>query len=240
MHLLAVLLALSLLLSFSGWIGDDGHEVVGGYAEAFPDVFTDHRHFRFLYPAFLLGIVDLGEDMSEFPEKSVGWMRARTVLGLLIFIIPSMIALVLTLKPKANSYMEDYWGGEKVTLMDQRVSQEFTAAGETVGKLKFRLIANENNEPVTVTVRIADNEEGKDPLYEKEIISKDYFDGERIILKPGIEVTPGKTYYVVFTSKNQKDEGAAVLMTCDRDNGHAGLLVNGKAENAHVVMDVIN
>ena len=196
---------------------------------AFILVYAVFKHPRFMR-----------EDMSEFPEKSVGWMRARTVLGLLIFIIPSMIALFTTLKPKANSYMEDYWGGDKVTLMDQRVSQEFTAAGETVGKLKFRLISNLNNEDVTVHVAIADNEEGKNPLYEKEIISKDYFDGERIILKPGIQVTPGKSYYVVFTSDCQKDEGAAVLMTCDRDNGHAGLLVDGKAENVHLVMDVLN
>ncbi len=180
------------------------------------------------------------DDLSEMPEKCVGWLRARTVLGLLIFIIPSMIALFTTLKPMANSYMEDYWAGEKVSLMDTRVSQEFTASGEKIGRLKFRLIANMENEPVTVTVRIADNEEGKDPLYEKEIISKDYFDGERIILKPGIEVTPGKSYFVVFSSENQKDEGAAVLMTCDRENGHAGLLRNGQPERVHVVMDVMN
>ena len=105
------------------------------------------------------------EDMSEFPEKTVGWMRARTVLGLLIFIIPSMLALVTTLKPKAHSYMEDYWSGSKVTLMDQRVSQEFTADGESVSKIKFRLISNMENENVTVKVVVADNEEGRNPLY---------------------------------------------------------------------------
>ena len=188
----------------------------------------------FKHPRFLR------DDLSEFPEKCVGWMRARTVLGMLVFIIPSMIALFTTIKPMAHSYMEDYWSGSGVTLMDQRVAQEFQASGDHVGKLKFRLIANEANEDVTVKVVLADNEEGRDPLYEKEIISRDYFDGERIILKPGIPVTPGKTYYVVFTSKNQKDEGAAVLMTCDRENGHAGVLVNGKTEDVHVVMDVMN
>ena len=188
----------------------------------------------FKHPRFMM------EDMSEFPEKTVGWMRARTVLGLLIFIIPSMLALVTTLKPKAHSYMEDYWSGSKVTLMDQRVSQEFTADGESVSKIKFRLISNMENENVTVKVVVADNEEGKNPLYEKEIVSRDYFDGERIILKPGLQVTEGKKYYVVFSSDGQKDEGAAVLMTCDRENGHAGLLVNGKPEDVHVVMDVMN
>ena len=196
---------------------------------AFIAVYAVFRHPRFMR-----------DDLSEFPEKCVGWLRARTVLGLLIFIIPSMIALATTVKPLSNSYMEDYWTGGEVTLMDQRVSQEFTATGDHIGKLKFRLISNENNEDVTVRVVIADNEEGKDPLYEKEIISKDYFDGERIILKPGIGVTSGKTYYVVFTSDCQKDEGAAVLMTSDRENGLAGLRVDGAAENAHLVMDILN
>ncbi|MBR3436909.1 MAG: DUF2029 domain-containing protein [Lachnospiraceae bacterium] len=188
----------------------------------------------FKHPSFMR------EDLSEFPEKTAGWMRARTVLGLLIFIIPSMIALFTTIKPLAASYREDYWAGSTVSLKEQTVSQEFTASSGSVSRLKFRLIANLENENVTVRVAISEDPEGEKALYEKTLASKDYYDGERIILKPSVSLETGRKYYVVFSSEGQEDPGAAVLMTSDRENGCADLLVNGSPETGHVVMDVLN
>ncbi len=186
----------------------------------------------FRHPKFMV------DDLTLSEERSLGWLRARYVIGLLVFIVPAMIALATSIRPANSAYSETRWEAE-ATVNGQEIAQPFTANGDTLKKLVFRLVTDETNEGAEMTLKIADNASGETPLYEKTYRVSDYNGGERIIVKPKLELENGKTYYLVLSAEGCKtDEAAEVMIARSAAEGLKNALVDGKEADFRLTLDV--
>lgn len=182
------------------------------------------------------------EDFSEIDKGTAGFMRFRTVAGMLVFLIPVFLCIFSTIHPPKASYMEDVWNYSptRITLEDQVIAQPFTASSGSISKLKFRLLTNEENEETILTVSVTRDAAGNEVLYEKELKLADYYDGERVILKPALSLDAGENYYVLFRTVKQDDRDAAALMGNADTGRYRSALVNGKEADFHVLMNIID
>lgn len=204
------------------------------------------------------------EDMSEMPEKIMGWTRTRTFLGLATFIVPALLCVFVTLNPPKNSYMEDEWGGATIEFSDEQsvVVQPFTANGTEISKLKFRVMTNDDNEnallrvaivrkdtisleeisaiPAGLSSNLPDMQSSPEVLYEKEIRMAECYDSERIILSVNAPCKDGEEYAVVFMSENAEGGNVGIL-TGSTHPELPNCFTNSLNElNTHVAMDIIN
>ena len=186
----------------------------------------------FRHPKFMV------DDLTLSEERSLWWLRARYVIGLLIFIIPAMISLATSIKPSNAAYSETRWEAEE-TLNETVIAQPFTANGDTLKKLVFRLVTDETNEGAKMNLKIAETPEGENALYEREYRVSDYNGGERIIVKPGLPLEEGKTYYLILSGADCKTDTAAELMVARSGSASfKNAVLNGAEADFRLTLDI--
>ena len=186
----------------------------------------------FKHPKFMV------DDLTLSEERSLWWLRARYVIGLLLFIVPAMISLATSIKPANAAYSETRWEAEE-TLNETVIAQPFTANGDTLKKLVFRLVTDETNEGAKMTLKIAETPEGENALYEREYRVSDYNGGERIIVKPGLPLEEGKTYYLILSGADCKTDTAAELMVARSGSASfKNAVLNGAEADFRLTLDI--
>ncbi len=184
----------------------------------------------FKYPKYM------EEDHTYLPENTMAWARIRMIAALLVFIVPSLICVFRTIDPPRAAYIED--GRDLIITMDgtEVLSQPFRSDGTKISKIKFPIALRENYEDTTLQVQVVDSYDRV--LYSRDVRCADYYDGELVILKPGIEVIEGAEYSVQFDLFGAKDIDSVGLLGVFDTSLYQNAYMNGKEMNFHMEMDI--
>ena len=152
------------------------------------------------------------KDLTDTPKHTLSYVRVRTIAGLLVFIVPSLLSLYFTVRPPKMHYAETNRTAE-TEIGPSGPVLEFTASGDTISKIKFRKGTARGTEPLPVTVKIFS---GNETLYTAEYDASAHYPSEQVIIKPNVRVTPGDTYRLSF-SRPENAEGEVRLFTDGND-----------------------
>lgn len=167
-------------------------------------VYAVFKHPKFMAETFTEG------------EEPIGWIRARSILGLLFFILPSLLVVKDNIGGPVRTYEEDrrmIW----VDFHDDRtVSQPFVSEGTGIVKLKFPVSVGENPDKPRLYVSLTD--EAGSTLWTDYISTGKYGEGLFAVLKPDVSLEPGKTYSVNFTVPDASEDTTFCLLACPEEN----------------------
>ncbi|MBQ6550966.1 MAG: EpsG family protein [Lachnospiraceae bacterium] len=182
----------------------------------------------FKHPKFMRE--DFSEDIGP-----LGWIRARYILGLLFFIIPSLIVV-----------KDNIWGPERTYEEDRRmiwvefhddstISQNFVSHGSGIVRLKFPVSVGENPDKPKLYITISD-EYGND-LWSDYVSTGRYGEGLFVTLTPKVSLTYGKTYTVSFRVPDATDRTTFCLLACP-EYTYPEARKDGEALGYHLNMNV--
>ncbi len=157
----------------------------------------------FQHPRFM------AEDLSEIPKGLTGWVRARYVVGLLVFILPMMLCLRGSTGTPESAYYEKTFDTLIVLKDDEPVTQEFSAEADRVSKLRFAVSLQGAHAAGKLNVRILD---GADEVYTNAVSMAGRYEGEIISLSPGLKLEKGRNYQVSFTLEGAGKDSALCLL----------------------------
>ena len=190
-------------------------------------IFAVFRHPKFM-----------AEDLTLTEDRSIGWIRARYILGLLVFIVPAMITFFTSVSPAKTAYSETRWEAE-ISLSDHTVTQPVVSDSGSLSKLVFKIITDTDNEGAEMTLRIARDSAGTDVLYEKVYrLADDVRDVDRIIVKPGLKQDPGETYYLILSAEGCKTPETARIMIAESESEEPYALLDGSSSDFRMTLDV--
>ena len=149
------------------------------------------------------------EDLNRAADASMGWIRARYIIGMLIFIVPSILVLKGTLAGPALSYREDRREVRVEFKEENEVLQRFESQGTHVSCIRFPVSRGENFSCGTLTVTLEETD--GTVLYEKELAIDSMREGALASVKPGISVENGKTYQLRFQTIPEEEMSFALL-----------------------------
>lgn len=183
----------------------------------------------FKHPRFMLG------DVNNAADGSIGWIRARYILGLLIFILPSLLVLKDSVHGKPTAYLEEnraiFVEAEEI----DGLKQAFTAEGTGISKLKFPVSIGDNSYNDRLYVRIEDA--AGTVLYDDDFSCGNFYEGQLVLAKPHVELTSGETYYVVFTL-DAKKESSFCLLAAPEDGQHENAASADGVKAYHLDMNI--
>ncbi|MBP5254555.1 MAG: hypothetical protein J6Z23_04135, partial [Lachnospiraceae bacterium] len=174
-------------------------------------------------------------DADSMKDVSMGWIRGRFIAGMLVFIVPSMICLFTTLYPPEMHYSEQRWNEVVMLEPDVPVEQRFFATGSRVSKIAFPVAVRSDEGRGVLTVTLLDA--SGNVLYSHEDTVVSLYDGERVLLKPGVPVEEGAAYTVRFALTGGRD-GEPVLGLVAGPSDEAYPAAEGMAGLHHVTMDI--
>ncbi len=175
----------------------------------------------------------LDENPDAPADRSMGWIRARAVIPMLILLIPTALVLRANIRPSVSPYNEDRAGVFVELSEGEEIVQSFTSEGTTLKKLKFPVSVGENSEKTILKIFVT--ETSGNVLYEKEISAGSCFEGEFVLLKPGISLNPGTEYEVRFVvTQAEPDSSFRLLGMEDPAKGYGDAVLSGQAQQYHM------
>ncbi len=138
-------------------------------------------------------------NLQQGAEECMGWIRARMILGIGIFVVPAMICLAAKFLPPNATYEVCNYSAFQEELADgQELSQVFQSEGTEVDRIQFTIIVNSqvNEETMQVTLRDA---ETKEVLWQDTLSTDSWFDYQTVSVSTGrVKVTDGTYYEVAY------------------------------------------
>ena len=188
-------------------------------------VYAVFKHPKFMSADFVGG------------EEPLGWIRARYILGLLFFIIPSLMVVKDNIAGPKRAYEEDrrmIW----VEFHDEStISQDFVSQGTGIKKIKFPVSVGENPDKPRLYVTLTDKDGNE--LWSDYISTGKYGEGLFVTLKPKADLTEGQTYTVNFTVPDAKDQTTFCLLGCPEDaDTFASAEKAGEALDYHLNLNI--
>ena len=184
----------------------------------------------FRHPKFM------ADDANAAPDSAMGWLRARYILGLLIFIVPSMMVVWNSVGDQKASYLENNGGAYVASEnADFTVSQAFVAKEDKISKIKFNvsLGANPSAGSLSVAVLLETNEK----CWETVLDLNDFTEGELVTVTPGVDTVPGETYTVVFATEGLPAESTFRLYG-NTGGAYEHAVLDGEPQEYHLMMNV--
>ncbi|GEM_PF-689564 len=183
----------------------------------------------FKHPKFMTA------DINSAADGSIGWIRARYIIGLLIFILPSMLVLRASAKGAVTGYLEEnraiFVQAEEI----DELKQAFVSEGTGISKLKFPVSVGNNSAADRLYVRIEDA--SGNVLFSDDFSCGSYYEGQLVFVKPDVTLTAGETYYVVFTMEPAKDS-TFCLLAAPADAQHANAESTSGEQAYHLDMNI--
>lgn len=141
-------------------------------------------------------------DFKADVSKCIGWIRARFLVGVGIFVIPAAICFIVALFPPYLAYET----GDRHTitgpLVGQTVSQTFVTSVGEIDSLSVMVATYNRKNDVDLEVRIVENDTDK-VLQSVVVNAKNFEDNGWAHIKLGkVEVEPGTVYRAEFFSAN--------------------------------------
>lgn len=190
----------------------------------------------FLHPKYARNNIQQGA------EECMGWIRARMVIGIGIFVIPACICLAAKfLPPNATYQVTNYSAFQEELQEGKELSQSFRAQGSEVNKIQFTVIVNGqvNRETLQVTLR---DVQTKKVLYQTELDTDSWYDYQVVSVDlGGISVTDGAYYEVAYQLIEPSADNRLNLISnyeqTDPDKAVTAC-IDGEAQNFDLVMTV--
>ncbi len=170
----------------------------------------------------------------------MGWIRARFVIGVAIFVIPAFMCLYASQVGTKPAYkVEENNSGVLISKTQNAVVQQFVSRGTVIDQIQFPIIVNGriNNADLKVTLR--EQYTGKE-LYSESMDASKWWDGKLIQIFTGtIPVVKGAMYEVVFEVEPREQECKIALQTnhtISTKDIREKAIINGKEENLQIQM----
>lgn len=183
----------------------------------------------FKHPSFMAA------DINNSADCAIGWIRARYILGLLIFILPSLLVLKDSMHGTDTAYLEE---NRAIFIRAEDIdglSQEFVSKGTGISKLKFPVAVGENGYRDRLYVQIEDAE--GNILYDDDFSCANFYEGQLVLMKPDVTLTAGAAYRVVFTLDYGPDS-TFCLLAAPADDTHADAVLNDTVQDYHLNMNI--
>ena len=151
----------------------------------------------------------LAEDPAVSEDHAVGWLRARYIIPMMLYLLVSLLVVKNTLNAPDPGYNEEarviFVNLNEEGMVTQPLPEEVTS----VGKLQFPVSRGEDFDPAAFYVRILD-EDGA-VLYETELYAEDYSEGEVVRLEPGVFLESGRMSVEFAAERPDKKAGFCLL-----------------------------
>ena len=157
----------------------------------------------------------LAEDGSISQDGAIGWLRARYIIPILMFILVSLFVVKNTIDRPGPFYREEARAIFVNLTEEEEVTQKVVTENGSVSRLQFPVSRGEAFDPVYFTVRVED--EGGTVLYEKRLYSGDYAEGEVVRLKPRIKTQENAELSVIFTAEKPGQDAGFCLLGAEGD-----------------------
>ena len=187
-------------------------------------------HALFKHPKFFSESADLRQD------DSIGWIRARMILPVVVLMLPALFVIRTTLHPSVSPYQEENCAIFIEIPEGESVSQRFTSAGDTLKKLKFPVSVGDNSTKTMAVLKISSDE--GDVLYEADLRAESFYEGELVSLKPGIPLEEGKEYTVSFEIDTAERDSTFRLLAAPASEGFQNALIGGEEADCHLDMNI--
>lgn len=146
----------------------------------------------FKHPKYCTGNVSSGVD------SSIGWIRARFLGGVSIFLVPAIICFVVAAMPPYVSLNTGASYQVEVPLIASRMSQVFVADQAVVERIDFRTATYARKNEVQIEVNLVEYE-SNNLIYTTTLSAAEFEDNGWVRLETGkIPVQPGMAYRIDF------------------------------------------
>lgn len=183
----------------------------------------------FKHPKFMTS------DLNVSADKTIGWIRARYMIGLLIFILPSLLVVKDSVGDQRASYLEEVRAryvssGEG----DFTVSQSFVSEG-SVSKIKFPVSMGNNTKEGTLVLSLLS--ENGEILYTEAYDMKNFYEGKIVMAKPGIVLPEDENVEVRFEASGLND-GATFALLGNGGGTQQNAYLNGEETDYHLNINI--
>ena len=151
----------------------------------------------------------LSEDPAASQDQAAGWLRARYILPMMLYLMVSLLVVKNTINAPEAGYREESRSIFVNLNEEARVTQPLPEDVTSVGKLQFPVSRGEDFDPAAFTVRILDD--SGTVLYETELYAEDYSEGEVVRLKPGVSSEAGQLSVEFIAERPDKKAGFCLL-----------------------------
>ena len=180
-------------------------------------------------------------DFSESVDSCMGWIRARFLLGVSIFVVPAFLCMLAYFLPPHRVFGTPGTSGYVYEIADgAEVYQLFESRGTSIEKIQFWIMTEAQANDGTFFVEIKDHNTGE-LLYSEELDPSSWYDNQLITCKPKIEVEEGNYYRIVFRLEDGGEDNKLALRNCNldwTDNVEEKAYVDGKPMDYDIDMNI--
>lgn len=158
------------------------------------------------------------ENFDAPVDDCMGWMRARLIVGVAIFVVPACMSLLASITPPDPTY-SNWQADVQVSCDEAEVVQRVNAQGDVLRKVQFLVFVDDVINDGELVLFIKDGESGE-VLFEKAMNTDSWYEGERITISTGEIKTPECGYYdFVFKAvPDEKEDDFRMTLGCSAKN----------------------
>lgn len=180
------------------------------------------------------------EKVNHSIDSCMGWIRARFVGGMAIFLIPAAICFAVAARAPFVYLNTGHSHDITNPLIGTTMSQVFTAEDDFLSRIDFRVAtyARENN--IDLEIKLLEYETGN-VVYSAVMDAAEFADNDWVALETGeIAVKQGERYRIDFTCPDANDTQCITLYrTSDRSEAeNAFALVNGEQQDYNLCVRI--
>lgn len=168
------------------------------------------------------------KEFSQKVDDCMGWIRARFLGGLAIFLVPAFLCFVTALTPPFMTFKTEKPYEHISGMINRKVSQVFLPQKGVVEKIEFMLGTFRRSNDVTLNIDVVDKETER-LVYHEELNMKEYDRDTWITLETGgLCLSPKKEYRIDFSCYDATGDNCITLFrTQDRKNQKNGYVMEG-------------
>lgn len=150
------------------------------------------------------------EDYAAPVDSCMGWIRARFLIGMAVFLIPAFTCLFsYVTSPSASYQISQNTGGTMLPADGTEISQKFLSWGTEINQIQFPVIVNNQINEGILSVEVRESDTGKIIYTEDGLDTSKWYDGKLIQIYPEDLQVENNTYYEVVFRAEPKEQAKA-------------------------------
>jgi len=178
---------------------------------------------------------------TDVVKGTVGFVRARFIAGIAIFIVPAFVCLVAAVRPPyITLYTPEISGNIGQMISNRQQSEVFIASKGKLESISFCIGTYDRDNDVDITVRVVDA--STEELMYKEVINAFYYDDcDWVKLDTsGVQLVPGGIYRLDIVCYDADDSNCITIYRTDdleeQTNGYA--FIDGERQEYHLCVKI--